>query len=132
MCADIQYNMTSFPNLLGHTSQEDAALEVHQFFPLVKVECSPYLHPFLCSMYAPKCSPHSQQHKPCRSLCEEARFGCEPLLLRFGFSWPDSLSCEKLYEEEGCYGYHNGKHVYSPKTNQLGPYSGKVLAKSLS
>jgi len=38
MCKDIQYNMTIIPNLLNHQTQDDAGLEVHQFFPLVKVQ----------------------------------------------------------------------------------------------
>lgn len=37
MCRDIPYNMTLFPNILGHTKEEDASLEIHQFLPLVKV-----------------------------------------------------------------------------------------------
>lgn len=37
MCKDIPYNMTLYPNILGHTKEEDASLEVHQFLPLVKV-----------------------------------------------------------------------------------------------
>jgi len=40
MCKDIQYNMTIVPNLLNHQTQDDAGLEVHQFFPLVKVQLS--------------------------------------------------------------------------------------------
>jgi len=37
LCKDIQYNMTIMPNLLGHHKQDDAGLEVHQFYPLVQV-----------------------------------------------------------------------------------------------
>jgi len=37
LCKDIQYNETIMPNLLDHQKQEDAGLEVHQFYPLVKV-----------------------------------------------------------------------------------------------
>jgi len=37
LCKDIQYNMTIMPNLLNHRKQDDAGLEVHQFYPLVKV-----------------------------------------------------------------------------------------------
>ena len=33
----IQYNETIMPNLLNHQTQEDAGLEIHQFYPLVKV-----------------------------------------------------------------------------------------------
>ncbi|CAL4066245.1 unnamed protein product, partial [Meganyctiphanes norvegica] len=53
LCKDIQYNTTIMPNLLNHQSQEEAGMEAHQFFPLVKVQCSRDLHFFLCSVYVP-------------------------------------------------------------------------------
>uniref|UniRef100_H3AZ03 Frizzled class receptor 1 n=1 Tax=Latimeria chalumnae TaxID=7897 RepID=H3AZ03_LATCH len=96
LCTDIAYNQTIMPNLLGHTNQEDAGLEVHQFYPLVKVQCSLELKFFLCSMYAPVCTVLEQALPPCRSLCERARQGCEALMNKFGFQWPDSLKCEKF------------------------------------
>ncbi|XP_043823775.1 frizzled-1 [Dromiciops gliroides] len=96
LCTDIAYNQTIMPNLLGHTNQEDAGLEVHQFYPLVKVQCSAELKFFLCSMYAPVCTVLEQALPPCRSLCERARQGCEALMNKFGFQWPDTLRCEKF------------------------------------
>ncbi|KAM4689531.1 frizzled-1 [Discoglossus pictus] len=96
LCTDIAYNQTIMPNLLGHTNQDDAGLEVHQFYPLVKVQCSPELKFFLCSMYAPVCTVLEQALPPCRSLCERARQGCEALMNKFGFQWPDTLRCEKF------------------------------------
>uniref|UniRef100_A0A8C9UVN5 Frizzled class receptor 2 n=1 Tax=Spermophilus dauricus TaxID=99837 RepID=A0A8C9UVN5_SPEDA len=83
----------AMPNLLGHTNQEDAGLEVHQFYPLVKVQCSPELRFFLCSMYAPVCTVLEQAIPPCRSICERARQGCEALMNKFGFQWPERLRC---------------------------------------
>ena len=41
---------------MNYDGQEDAGLEVHQFYPLVRVRCSDALKPFLCSMYVPKLS----------------------------------------------------------------------------
>ncbi|XP_059828246.1 frizzled-1-like [Hypanus sabinus] len=96
LCTDIAYNQTIMPNLLGHTNQEDAGLEVHQFYPLVKVQCSPELKFFLCSMYAPVCTVLEQAIPPCRSLCERARQGCEALMNKFGFQWPERLRCENF------------------------------------
>ncbi|GAA6100817.1 frizzled-7b [Tachysurus ichikawai] len=96
LCTDIQYNQTIMPNLLGHTNQEDAGLEVHQFYPLVKVQCSLDLKFFLCSMYAPVCTVLEQAIPPCRSLCERARQGCEALMNKFGFQWPERLQCENF------------------------------------
>ncbi|CAJ1086862.1 frizzled-7-like [Xyrichtys novacula] len=96
LCTDIPYNQTIMPNLLGHTNQEEAGLEVHQFYPLVKVQCSVDLKFFLCSMYAPVCTVLEQAIPPCRSLCERARQGCEALMNRFGFQWPERLRCENF------------------------------------
>ncbi|XP_048416407.1 frizzled-2 [Stegostoma tigrinum] len=96
LCTDIAYNQTIMPNLLGHTNQEDAGLEVHQFYPLVKVQCSPELKFFLCSMYAPVCTVLEQAIPPCRSICERARQGCEALMNKFGFQWPERLRCENF------------------------------------
>ncbi|XP_028992072.1 frizzled-7-A-like [Betta splendens] len=96
LCTDIAYNQTIMPNLLGHSNQEDAGLEVHQFYPLVKVQCSADLKFFLCSMYAPVCTVLEQAIPPCRSLCERARHGCEALMNKFGFQWPERLLCENF------------------------------------
>lgn len=37
LCKGIGYNSTAFPNSYGHEKQEEAGLEVHQFYPLVEV-----------------------------------------------------------------------------------------------
>eukprot|EP00105_Crassostrea_gigas_P007431 XP_011421677.1 PREDICTED: frizzled-7-A [Crassostrea gigas] len=104
LCKDMPYNWTIMPNLLNHQKQEDAGLEVHQFFPLVKVQCSPKLKFFLCTMYAPMCTILEKAIPPCRSLCNEARNGCGMLMSKFGFEWPDSLKCEKFPESGMCVG----------------------------
>lgn len=101
LCKDIRYNETIMPNLLNHQKQEDAGLEVHQFFPLVKVQCSPDLQFFLCSMYAPVCTILEKAIPPCRSLCQSARNGCEVLMNKFGFRWPEALDCAKFPEAGG-------------------------------
>ena len=38
MCKDIGYNLTYTPNMLNHDTQEEAALEVAQFWPLLEFE----------------------------------------------------------------------------------------------
>ncbi|CRL00025.1 CLUMA_CG013313, isoform A, partial [Clunio marinus] len=98
LCLSIQYNKTIFPNLLGHTRQDEAALEVHQFIPLIKIECSPDLKLFLCSLYAPLCTILEYPIPPCRSLCESAR-NCEKIMKTFDFMWPESLECSKFPED---------------------------------
>ncbi|CAH1244893.1 FGFR3 [Branchiostoma lanceolatum] len=109
LCKDLDYTTASFPNHLGHVKQEDAGLDVHQFFPLVKVQCSPYFKKFLCSMYAPPCDlqRNATPLRPCRSLCQAAKSGCEELMRKFGFQWPEKLDCGSLptSDVEKCFGY---------------------------
>lgn len=97
-CMDIAYNQTIMPNILNHQKQEDAGMEVHQFFPLIKVKCSPDLQVFLCSVYAPVCTILDRPLPPCRSLCLSARDGCESLMNKFGFLWPTDLECNSFPE----------------------------------
>ena len=117
LCKDIQYNETIMPNLLNHQRQDDAGLEVHQFFPLVKVQCSPYLKFFLCTMYAPVCTVLEEAIPPCRSLCIEARTGCEGLMNKFGFQWPDNLECSKFPTSGLCVGENRTEPDSSPPTD---------------
>ncbi|MEQ2241383.1 hypothetical protein ILYODFUR_024739, partial [Ilyodon furcidens] len=98
LCEDVSYTNTVLPNILGHKSQEEAGLVIHQFFPLIKVECSPHLKPFLCSVYIPKCVSGRPQ-PPCRTLCEQARSGCGRLMSKFDFPWPEALKCESFTTE---------------------------------
>lgn len=99
MCKGIGYNNTYMPNQFHHDSQEEAGLEVHQFWPLVKIQCSPDLKFFLCSMYTPICMLDYNKPLPaCRSVCERAKAGCAPLMRQYGFSWPERMNCELLPE----------------------------------
>ncbi|XP_039973440.1 uncharacterized protein LOC120784070 [Xiphias gladius] len=114
LCSDLPYTETVLPNILGHKTQEEAGLEIHQFDPLVNVECSPHLKPFLCSVYTPKCV-SGKARSPCRTLCEQARSGCESLMNKFGFLWPEALRCE-AFTTESCehYGVSNSGGICEP------------------
>ncbi|KAJ6216520.1 hypothetical protein RDWZM_007677 [Blomia tropicalis] len=97
MCRGIGYNLTSMPNQFHHETQEEAGLEVHQFFPLVEISCSEDLRFFLCSLYTPLCMVDYHGSVPaCRSVCERAKKGCEPLMIQYGFQWPEHMDCSKF------------------------------------
>lgn len=99
MCRGIGYNQTYMPNQFNHETQEEAGLEVHQFWPLVEIQCSQDLKFFLCSMYAPICMTNYQKPLPaCRSVCERAKAGCAPLMRQYGFAWPERMNCDALPE----------------------------------
>lgn len=38
LCKEMPYNETVLPNLLGHTTQEEAGYDVHAYYALVKVK----------------------------------------------------------------------------------------------
>jgi frizzled protein 1/7 len=120
LCKDIQYNETIMPNLLNHQKQEDAGLEVHQFFPLVKVQCSPQLKFFLCTMYVPVCTVLEEAIPPCQPLCEQARTGCESLMNKFGFQWPESLRCEQFPTSGLCVGENTTEGAEPTKAPPVG------------
>ncbi|XP_038643310.1 frizzled-5-like [Scyliorhinus canicula] len=97
MCRGIGYNLTYMPNQFNHDSQDEAGLEVHQFWPLVEIQCSPDLRFFLCSVYTPICLvDYKKPLPPCRSVCERAKSGCSPLMRQYGFAWPERMNCDKL------------------------------------
>ncbi|XP_019327422.1 PREDICTED: frizzled-8 [Aptenodytes forsteri] len=104
MCKGIGYNLTYMPNQFNHDTQDEAGLEVHQFWPLVEIQCSSDLRFFLCSMYTPIClEDYKKPLPPCRSVCERAKAGCAPLMRQYGFAWPDRMAVAEhvRYESTG-------------------------------
>uniref|UniRef100_A0A8C1YIB6 Frizzled-3 n=2 Tax=Cyprinus carpio TaxID=7962 RepID=A0A8C1YIB6_CYPCA len=86
MCQDLPYNTTFMPNLLNHYDQQTAALAMEPFHPMVNLQCSPDLRPFLCALYAPVCMEYGRVSLPCRSLCTHAKRDCQKLMDMFGFT----------------------------------------------
>nr|CDS24161.1 frizzled [Echinococcus granulosus] len=101
-CQGLPYNTTILPNIMGHTSQEEAGQDITQYNSLVKIPCSPSLKLFLCSLYFPVCTQLHKPLPPCRSLCEQNRQRCEPIMRSFSFQWPASMQCEDFPENGLC------------------------------
>lgn len=104
LCKGVEYNQTTFPNILGHTQQSEAEAESAQYAPLARVRCSPYVTLFLCSVYAPICTELPQPIRPCKSLCLNVKYGCEPLMMKFGYQWPERLNCDQFPTGSICVG----------------------------
>ncbi|KAG8179015.1 hypothetical protein JTE90_014016 [Oedothorax gibbosus] len=114
-CQNIGYNVTGMPNFVGHDIQRDADLQLQTFTPLIQYGCSSRLRFFLCSVYAPMCTDKVPQPiGPCRPLCESVQELCEPVLVEFGFKWPDALNCSQFAPA------NNEKHMCmeGPKTEE--------------
>jgi hypothetical protein len=97
LCKDIAYNETRFPNFMKQKTQQEAATDTNMYLPLIRINCSPVLKLFLCSLYAPPCvKNYSSAIRPCRELCEKAKSGCEDFMKRFSFAWPDYIECNRF------------------------------------
>lgn len=103
-CKDVGYNTTIFPNNLKHDTQDEAMIRSIEFNPLVEAKCSPDIGLFLCSLYVPVCTEMRAALPPCRKLCESARDGCENLMNKFGYQWPESFQCQNFPKQGLCIG----------------------------
>ncbi|KAF6719505.1 Secreted frizzled-related protein 3 [Oryzias melastigma] len=132
LCRSMPWNMTKMPNHLHHSTQDNAVLAIEQFEGLLGTGCSPDLLFFLCAMYAPICTIDFQHEpiKPCKAVCERAKYGCEPVMKRYNHSWPDSLDCSELplYDRGVCISPEaivkaEGPDPYNPDLSRCNPES---------
>ncbi|GFR94274.1 frizzled-8 [Elysia marginata] len=119
-CTKFGYNTTKLPNLLGHNTTDAAWENFYRFSPLIQLKCSPQLEPFLCGLYFPQCH-ETEVVSPCRSLCLQAKDGCEPILQQYGIGWPDFVRCEQFPEEGNCFNpeLSNTTDVEEAKSDEL-------------
>ncbi|KAM6965765.1 LOW QUALITY PROTEIN: frizzled-3a [Aplochiton taeniatus] len=96
MCQGLPYNSTFMPNALNHYDQQTAALAMEPFHPMVNLQCSAELRPFLCALYAPVCTEYGRVTLPCRRLCLQAKSDCYRLMDMFGVSWPEEMDCMRF------------------------------------
>ncbi|XP_010610423.1 frizzled-6 [Fukomys damarensis] len=95
-CVKMTYNLTFFPNLMGHYDQGIAAVEMEHFLPLANLDCSPNVETFLCQAFIPRCTEHVHVVPPCRGFCEKVYSDCKSIMDTFGIRWPEELECGRL------------------------------------
>ncbi|XP_078258086.1 secreted frizzled-related protein 2-like [Rhinoraja longicauda] len=97
LCHGVGYSQMRLPNLLGHDSMREVVQQAASWVPLLSKQCHADTRKFLCSLFAPVClSEVREAIRPCRSLCRDVRDGCAPVMLAFGFPWPDMLGCDRF------------------------------------
>ena len=85
---------------------------------------------FLCSVYVPVCNVLRVPVPPCRSLCLQAKQGCEGLMTKFGFRWPQSLNCEQFPDSGLC--ITDQTNVELERTTTITPAATSTMAVSES
>lgn len=98
ICKDLPYNETQFPNFMKQRSQLEASRDTDVYLPFIRINCSPVLKLFVCSLYAPPCIRNysSGLIRPCREMCEKAKSGCDVFMQRYQFAWPDYMDCSRF------------------------------------
>lgn len=95
-CLEMSYNMTFFPNMMEHYDQDIAASQMEPFMPLTKLQCSPYVHHFVCFAFYPPCNEDNKVGGPCREECKTVMSDCAEYIRIFDITWPPELQCDKL------------------------------------
>ncbi|KAL5275442.1 hypothetical protein ACFFRR_001360 [Megaselia abdita] len=101
-CRAIGYNVTTYPNFLGHTSFEDVQDDVIAFREIVDSECFREAFDFVCRLLQPPCESRGYLEPApglvCREYCQQFMKGCGTRLLpRF----KKYFDCELFPESTG-------------------------------
>ncbi|KAK2711771.1 hypothetical protein QYM36_012778 [Artemia franciscana] len=103
MCRNMPYNLTSFPNFLGHENQAEVMIAMEQYSISSWTNCSPYLTFLLCSFYIPLCTFDftSKPIPPCREVCEAVLEDCKDIQGLLEFPLPSRIDCDSLPPKDG-------------------------------
>ncbi|KAI4901125.1 hypothetical protein NFI96_023727 [Prochilodus magdalenae] len=112
LCHEVGYQQMLLPNLLEHETMAEVKQQAGSWVPLVHKNCHPKTQVFLCSLFAPICL--DRPIYPCRSLCEEVRDACTPIMEAFGFPWPEMLTCDKFPQTDMCINAPNDNGSSTP------------------
>ncbi len=101
-CKSIGYNVTTYPNLLGHNSVEEVVSDVIAFRELVDAECFRQAFDFVCRLMQPPCMEQPplepEPGKICREYCQAFRQGCGN---RLPEKFKKYFDCERFPESTG-------------------------------
>lgn len=99
-CNKLTYNITTYPNILGHANAEDVKEDFIAFRELVDAECYRMAYEFVCQVLQPACKVGDYEDEmilPCRSFCRDFIAGCGSRLLS---KYKNFLDCS-LFPEFG-------------------------------
>lgn len=97
-CSGLKYNITTFPNILGHKSLKEVEEDVIAFREVVDAECYRLAYEFVCQVLQPACKNQpkaDQMILPCRSFCRDFMAGCGSRLLP---KFKELLDCSRFPE----------------------------------
>ena len=95
---NLVYNLTLFPNTIGHDTQLEASAAFPEWLSEVPEhsQCAKSARRFACLVYFPVCTILPNAIPPCLEMCQQARELCAADFARLGRRWPEELSCDTL------------------------------------
>uniref|UniRef100_A0A8D0BKC6 Corin, serine peptidase n=1 Tax=Salvator merianae TaxID=96440 RepID=A0A8D0BKC6_SALMN len=99
-CQMLPYNHTTLIPVLSIVRSIEMEKFLKFFGYLSRLGCYQHIMLFGCSLALPECisdgGDKSHGLLPCRSFCEAAKEGCEPVLGMVNSSWPEFLACTQF------------------------------------
>ncbi|XP_057308764.1 frizzled-5-like [Hydractinia symbiolongicarpus] len=104
---------------------------IEEFLPLFHLKCANEISPFICANYLTLCkNDRIKTIRPCRSLCEKSRAGCEPLMRKYSFRWPFACSQYPSESDGECFKFSdvNNESSFKPenKTQKKHQVEGQI------
>uniref|UniRef100_A0A8D0HJP3 Corin, serine peptidase n=1 Tax=Sphenodon punctatus TaxID=8508 RepID=A0A8D0HJP3_SPHPU len=98
-CQMLPYNHTTLTSVLSIVKSIEMEKFLKFFSYLSRLSCYQHIMLFGCSLALPECISDGDDSRgllPCRSFCEAAKEGCEPVLGMVNSSWPEFLKCSQF------------------------------------
>uniref|UniRef100_A0A7M4ET47 Corin, serine peptidase n=1 Tax=Crocodylus porosus TaxID=8502 RepID=A0A7M4ET47_CROPO len=98
-CQMLPYNHTTLTSVLSIVKSIEMEKFLKFFSYLNRLSCYQHIMLFGCSLALPECISDGDDSRgllPCRSFCEAAKEGCEPVLGMVNASWPEFLKCSQF------------------------------------
>ncbi|KFP84468.1 Atrial natriuretic peptide-converting enzyme, partial [Acanthisitta chloris] len=98
-CQMLPYNYTTVTSVLSIVKSIEMEKFLKFFSYLKRLSCYRHIMLFGCSLALPECISDGDDSRgllPCRTFCEAAKEGCEPVLGMVNASWPDFLKCSQF------------------------------------
>lgn len=107
-CQSIGYNVTTYPNLLGHKNVEEATADLIAFREIVDSECFRQAYDFVCRLLQPPCR-YRDPFEPkvgaiCRDYCLAFQKECAG---RIPQRYKSFFDCERFPESTGAQSCHS-------------------------
>ena len=94
-CSNLPYNITTYPNMLGHTNMREVDLVIDIIKEVVDSGCHPLAYELLCQTVQPVCY-DDKIVPPCSAFCAEFLAACDGYIPA---GLLDSLLCSSLPTE---------------------------------